>query len=264
VQATNDVRRHGPLGEFAGASIGALLAGVAGVRGGKAVHPHGLVYEARLAVEATPAAPPAATLLSEQRDHRAIVRFSRSVGLPRPLPDLLGMSIRVPDAYGPDRHQDFLLVTSADYPVLHHLFLPAGDTQQRPYSSSLPYRAGDDVFLVGALPDERSPQPHGDDEFARLDAAAATGELRFQLAVAAISGRFQRVADLRIGERLTDELDALRFNPWNTGGGLELVGWLNEARDRAYKLSQATWRRSRRGGGAMQDAADRELRAFSG
>jgi hypothetical protein len=58
------------------------------------------------------------------------------------LPDLLGMSIRVPDAYGPGRHQDFLLVTSIDLPVLHHVFIPAADAQQRPFSSSLPYPRG--------------------------------------------------------------------------------------------------------------------------
>ena len=33
------------------------------------------------------------------------------------------------------------MVSSVDLPVLHHIFLPAGDVQQRPYSSSLPYRA---------------------------------------------------------------------------------------------------------------------------
>ena len=71
-------------------------------------------------------APRAARLLNEPAEHEAVVRFSRSVGLPRPLPDLLGMSIRVPDAYGDARHQDLLLVTSADLPIVHHVFLPAG------------------------------------------------------------------------------------------------------------------------------------------
>jgi hypothetical protein len=49
----------------------------------------------------------------------------------------------------------------------------------------------------------------------------ATGRLSFDLAVAAVSGRFQPVAELRIGRRLPPELDALRFNPIeNTGGGM--------------------------------------------
>jgi hypothetical protein len=251
--------RPGVLGEVAGASIGAVLATVAGVRRGKAVHPDGVVYEARLAVAGAPAAPRSARLLTEPVEHPAVVRFSRSVGVPRPIPDLLGMSIRVLDAYGDGRHQDFMLVTSADYPVLHHIFLPATDVQQRPYSSSLPYRAGPDLFLIGALPDRDSPRPAGDDEFERLDAAASTGRLAFQVAVASVGGRFEPVARLLVGDRLPPTVDALRFNPRNTGGGLEPAGWLNGARDRAYRLSQTAWGLTRKDGAQLQEAADREL-----
>jgi hypothetical protein len=37
------------------------------------------------------------------------------------------------------------------------------------------------------------------------------------------------------------------------------AGWLNASRDRAYKLSQGAWRRTRRDGAALQDLADRQL-----
>ena len=252
-------RRHGALDEIAGASIGGVLAAWAGLRRGKAVHPDGVVYDARLVVTGAGDAPPDATLLVEPREHRAVVRFSRSLGVPRPLPDLLGMSIRVLDAYGEGRHQDFLLVTSADYPILHHVFLPATDVQHRPYTSSLPYRAGDARFLVGALPDPRSPRPHGGSEFDRLEAAASSGRLTFQLAVSPIGGRFRPVAEIRMGRRLPPELDALRFNPFNTGDGLEPVGWLNGARDRAYRLSQLAWGLTRKDGFRRQRAADHAL-----
>jgi hypothetical protein len=251
--------QRGILGEAAGLSIGAVLAALAAVRRGKAVHPDGVVYDARLAITGGPTAPQAAELLSRRGEYRAIARFSRAVGLPRPIPDLLGLSLRVPDAYGAGRHQDFLLVTSADYPLLHHIFLPARDVQQRPYTSSLPYRAKGDLFLVGAVPQPGSPRLDGRNEFDRLHAAASTGRLAFDLAVAPVSGRFRTVGSVRIGVRLPSELDALRFNPWNTGGGMEPAGWLNGARDRAYKLSQGAWRRTRRDGAALQDSADREL-----
>ena len=247
------------LGEVAGLSIGAVLAALAAVRRGKAFHRDGVVHDARLAITGAAAAPQAAQLLSRRGEHRAIVRFSRAVGLPRPIPDLLGLSLRVPHAYGHDRHQDLLLVTSADYPLLHHIFLPALDVQQRPYTSSLPYRACGELFLVGALPRRESPRPDGRDDFDRLHIAASTGRLEFDLAVAPVAGRFRPVGSLRIGRRLGPELDALRFNPWNTGGGMQPAGWLNHARDPAYKLSQRTWRRLRRHGAIRQDAADREL-----
>jgi hypothetical protein len=252
------------LGEAAGASIGAVLGAVASLRGGKAVHPHGAVHEATLTILGSPKAPAAAQLLSTPAEYRAIVRFSRSVGVPRPIPDLLGMSLRVLDAYGRGHHQDFMLVTSADLPVAHHIFLPATDVQQRPYSSSLPYRAGGERFLIGALPDPRSARPDGDDELDRLARAAATGRLRFRLAVAPVMGRFATVGEIAVGERLPAELDALRFNPWNTGGGLEPAGVLNGARDRAYKLSQAAWGRRIDDGFELQAEADRRVEALAG
>lgn len=247
--------------EVAGRTVGGALAGVAWLRGGKAVHPHGVSYGARVLIDGKAAAPPASELLSGRAEWPAIVRFSRSVGLPRPLPDLLGMSIRVVDVYGEDRHQDFLLVTSADLPVLHHIFLPASDVQQRPYSSSLLYRAGNRAFIVGARPDRDSPRPTGGDEFDRLERAAATDGLRFELVIASRFGRFERVGALRVGSKLSETFDAMRFNPFNTGGGLEPVGTLNRLRGYAYPMSQRAWGRT--GGRARaQRVADAELRAL--
>jgi hypothetical protein len=107
------------------------------------------------------------------------------------------------------------------------------------------------------VPRRDSPRPDGHNEFGRLQAAASTGRLAFDIAVAPIAGRFRAVGTLHLGRRLHRELDALRFNPWNTGGGMEPAGWLNGARDRAYKLSQGTWRQVRRDGAELQDAADR-------
>jgi hypothetical protein len=129
-----------------------VLAAIAAVRGAKAVHPHGVVYEARLRIAGSAEAPSAAELLRSPGEHLAIVRFSRALGLPRPLPDLLGLAPRVVDAYGPGRHQDVLATSSVDLPVLHHGFVPAADVQHRSYSSSLPYTAGGRRFLLGVVP----------------------------------------------------------------------------------------------------------------
>ena len=246
--------------DAAGAAIGAVLAGVGFVRRAKPVHPHGVTYRARLAVGGAPCAPPASSLLSTSGEHDAVVRFSRSLGVPRPLPDLLGMSIRVIDAYGRDRHQDLLLVTSGRRPRLHHVFLPARDLQGRPYSSAIPYAAGDRRFVVGALPDADSPRPAGGDEFERLARAAASGRLTFGLAVAALPGPFERVATLHVVQPLADTLESLRFNPFNSGGGLAPSGMLNRMRRTAYPLSQRAWGAA--GHAEQQRQADAALRAL--
>jgi len=248
--------------DVAGYGIGGALAGLAVARGAKAVHPHGVSYRARLVIDGAARAPRASQLLSVRGEYCALMRFSRSLGVPRPLPDLLGVSLRVLDAYGPARHQDFLLVSSVDLPVLHHFFVPATDVQQRAYSSSLPFRAGDETFLVGVVSDARSPRPSGDDEFDRLQRAATTGRLTFGLAVVPLSGRFCRIGCLHVGERLPHSVDALRFDPLNCGGGLRLTGAINRLRDYAYPLSQAAWAR-RNDGALAQKEADAALRPTS-
>jgi hypothetical protein len=92
--------------------------------------------------------------------------------------------------------------------------VPAGDVQQRPYNSSLPYRIGDQSVILGVTPDPRSPRPSGEDEFDRLDRAAATGRLEFGFAVATLGGRFRRVGALQVGERLPCEAPGSDTCPW--------------------------------------------------
>ena len=191
-------------------------------RGGKAFHPKGVAHTATVVLHGSSHAPP--SVLAEAGEHEAVVRFSRALGLPRPLPDLLGLSLRLRDVHGPGRHQDFLLVTSVDAPVLHRVFVPADDVQQRPYSSSLAYAAGSQRFLVGALP---------------------AGGTLFHLAVCAVNGRFTPIGEIRVGAQLPPEYDAMRFNPWNTGGGIAPAGFLNRLRAYAYPASQAGWRARR-------------------
>jgi hypothetical protein len=240
--------------DAAGYGLGLALAALAAVRRGKAVHPHGAVYEAELVVPAGTDWLSGTTLFGSPGRYAAVMRFSRSLGLPRPLPDLLGVSVRVLDAYGQGRHQDLLVVTSVDAPVAHHFFVPASDVQQRPYSSSLPYRTGERRLLIGVLPRPDTPRPEGGNELERLEAAASTGALVFDLAVAEMWGRFRPIAELRVGHPLPPAADALRFNPWNCGGGLEPAGFLNRLRDHAYPLSQRAW--AARGHAAHQEAAE--------
>ena len=153
-------------------------------------------------------------------------------------------------------------MTSVDLPILHHIFVPASDVQQRAYSSSLPYRSGDETFLVGTRAHPDSPRPSGGDEFERLAQAALSGRLRFEFALASLVGRFERVAEVEIGSRLSEELDALCFNPFNTGENIEPVGALNRWRRAAYSQSQRAWGST--GERALaQNRAEIELRAHA-
>lgn len=188
------------------------------LRGTKAFHPRGVVHDATLVVTGDDRAP--APWLRAPRSYEAVVRLSRGVGLPRPLPDVLGLAIRVLDAHGAGSHQDVLLVTSGDGPVLQHLLLPALRFDTLPYSSVAPYRTPSGLVLLGA----RAERPE-----------------HYRLGWAALGGRLRPFGDLRLGARQADAENALRFSVANCGGGLEPATWINRIRPAAYRGSQDGW-----------------------
>src|SRR3954449_10120272 len=149
----------------AATAAGAVFGGLAKLRHRRSLHPDGASYEAVVRIDGDeryaaggdsggPAgSDDAVPLLARPGSYRALLRFSRGLGLPASLPDALGVAVRFCDVYGEGRHQDLLMTTSARPPVLHHLLLPAlrGPFGQ-PYSTVLPYRVGDGVRLFGVLP----------------------------------------------------------------------------------------------------------------
>jgi hypothetical protein len=202
----------------------------------RSLHTIGQSYEARFVVPSGGGL--GVDLFDRPATHDAIVRFSRGAGLPEPLPDILGIAVRVIDAHDDGAHQDFLCASSADLPVAHHLLLPATSFFDRTFSTVLPYSIGGSVRLLGVQAD--SPMPHGGDGgLGGVATAAARGELRYTLACAAPFGRFQRIAGIEVGARVPDdESERLRFNPWNTGGGIRPAGPFQGVRLPAYDGSQ--------------------------
>jgi hypothetical protein len=215
------------------AVTGSVFRSLSALRGKRIFHPDGVGFAATFAPH--PDSSTGTSLLDEPGSRRAIVRLSRATGLPEPLPDVLGLAIRIPDAYGPERHQDFLLVTSSRLPVGRHLLLPARGFLARTFSSLLPYRARGSLVLVGALPSHAEGSGPGLASL-RHERAAPLG---YKLALASPLGGWSEVATLELGRRLPDQaVEELRFDPSNTGGGIELAGVLNRLRRPAYRGSQ--------------------------
>ena len=238
VRATGYRPRMDVIGTVTAAGFGVASR----LRGTKAFHPEGVVHEAVVELTGSSDVPPGVDLLAKPARHDALIRFSRGVGLPSPLPDVMGMAIRLPDVHGPGRHQDLLMVTSGDGVLLHHLLLPAPGFMSLPYSSLLPYRdAEGGLFLVGAALRQRHRPAPGADEYDVLARAAASGRPAFDLAVATLAGRLRPIGTVTLGRRREPEANAMRFNPFNTGGGLQPTGFLQRLRDAAYPGSQAGW-----------------------
>jgi hypothetical protein len=185
-------------------------------RGKRIFHPRGDGFVAEVEIDRPLRRFDGIPLLSERRAHSAVVRLSRAVGFPPPLPDLLGLAVRIDVEGGP---QDFLLISSARAPGLRHLLLPSrGEFSSNTYSSILPYRINDDLRLVGAEP---------------------RGPLEYELGLAALNGPWEPFARLRLRAALDAETtENLRLNPWNTLPGLRPVGPLNGLRRSSYAGSQ--------------------------
>jgi hypothetical protein len=201
------------------------------LRGKRIFHPYGAGFAARL--EPIRGDGPALPFLAGPV--AAKVRLSRALGLPEWLPDPCGLALRVPDAYGPDRHQDLLLVSSALSPVARHLPLPSRGFADRPYSSLLPYRLEGELALLGA---RARPGTGPGPKLADLR-RRGVGDLELELVTASLGGEWRPVARLALGERLPpEETERLAFDPTNTGGGLELAGIVNRLRGPSYRGSQ--------------------------
>jgi len=221
---------------------GPLAAGVFGtlsaVRRRRIFHPYGRAFDAT--VDLVGLADLAPSVLASAGRHRAIVRLSRGAGLPEPLPDFLGVAIRLLDVGDrPGAHQDLLLVSSGVAPVLRHTLVPMTDFGRAHYSSVLPEQAGGTTVVLGLRPvwsGEPGPGARLDDVADAMTAARLT----FELEVATPGGEWRDAGRVEVGApRAEPESESLRFNPFNDAGGVEPVGALNGLRRRAYAASQA-------------------------
>lgn len=207
-----------------------LFKGLSRVRGKRVFHPFGVGFEARL----TPLGEPAGAVAFD-REGEALVRLSRSFGVPEALPDPCGLAFRLPDAYGPGEHQDLLLVSSAAPPGGRHTLMPSRGFADRPYSSVLPFKLRGETVMLGARALAAAPGPKLGDLRER-----ELGGMEFELLVAGLREEWQPLARLSLGERLPlEQTERLDLDPTNCGGGLELVGWLNRLRGPTYSGSQA-------------------------
>ena len=211
----------------------ATFASLSRLRGHRVFHPYGESFNAELIFERN-ADRWLPDVLARPRRHDAIVRFSRAVGVPDPLPDLLGMAIKLPDLYGTGWDQDWLLVTSGTDAFSRHLLLPTRNLLGRPYSTILPYRrpAGSVTFGARAVSDASAKS------IEQLVTAVEREPVEFEFTIAPEGGDHVRLGNLRLLEVSATPDRPLRFNPWNTSSELRPAGALNDLRRETYKASQ--------------------------
>ena len=159
----------------------------------------GVVFAATLEIDDDADLPGGTELLVPGR-RDALVRLA-------PVTDL-GVSrtvcVKVPDAYGGGRGQDFLLASSGDGAPMHHAVVPTS-TPAHLYSSLWLYLAGIEPVAFGARVHDASPGP-GD---------------RIDFLVSGVLSRFRTVGSLELHGEATGT--DVTFAASTTGGGLRAL-----------------------------------------
>ena len=224
MQPTNTALRGLSAGTFAAISA---------IRGKRVFHPIGRAFEGALVLtEAAGEVLPKELTQAGQR--RVVVRLSRGAGLPEPLPDVLGLAIKIPDAYGIERDQDWLLASSGKHQLTRHLLLPALDFLGATYSTVLPYRVGSRLGTFRAFPREVQKPAR---TFSKLEGLVRSDGFGFTLTFD--GERSVLLGDVDISSPLSqEESDRFTFNPWNSHPDVIPAGRLNRLRHDSYRASQ--------------------------
>jgi hypothetical protein len=171
--AASVARAVSPAAAGLGRLLGKPIAAVARWRGGKPMHPRGIVREAVL--ERTGSSPSwGVPWLDEPGRHPAVVRLSRGAGLPPPLPDLLGLAVRLP---GHDGERVELLFSTTGRGRLSRLVPVLRRHPATAYCSIMGYRTDAGTLRLAAV-GERTADGNGDGLVFVLAAARGTGPWR--------------------------------------------------------------------------------------
>ncbi len=139
--------------------------------------------------------------------------------MPDPLPDVLGLAVKLPAAEGCDA-LDLLLASSHPARGLRHLLVPAVNVAATTFSSILPFEGAGATIVIGA-------RPIHDGGRCTVDSllSADRPNLSFVLASATLGGSWQPFATLEVGERLdTEAEEVLGFDPFVVPSGLDRSG----------------------------------------
>jgi hypothetical protein len=227
------------LVQAAGRLVGVVLGALAGLRRGKPMHPRGAVFSAVLERHGSRQGDPdwGVPWLDAAATDVALVRLSRGAGLPAPLPDLLGLAIRLPSAGAAP--VDLLLTTTGRGPLRRLIPAPRRDSAAV-YSSIMGYRSDAGTVRIAALPEDDGVPS----EPAPLAAEVVGEGMSFRLAAARGRGPWVPFGRLVLGEAAEPLDPDVRFDAvLNSPPGLVADGPMARFRAPAY----ARARRARAG-----------------
>lgn len=196
----------------AGRAIAGAVAVVTAVRSvDKPMHPLGEVLTARLVRPGGGRS--GVAFLDEAGEDDVLVRFSRSIGLPAPWPDVDGLAVRVPTPGAAHPHADVLMSGTGRGRVTRYLLVPTLKAHSAFLGTLLPYRSASGPVHLGAR---------------------ALDEHTWELAWARPSGEFTTFATLELTAEPGRDL-SLSFDAVGAGlPGLDVYDWHKRVRDPSY------------------------------
>jgi hypothetical protein len=233
------------VGFAGGVLLAPLVAAGSLLRRGRIFHPDGVVYRAEVVPDAMSEA---GQEVAARLAGPALVRLSSALWKVHKerRPDLLGASVRFrgeqkisPVAMSGD--QDLLTATARSALLL----LPAM------FATNVHSFLWDDYYAIGQfdIPELgrvklRLLTPRiGDGSLSRLESlekavAAGMAILELEAREARIGARYERIARIRLLERVDIDQSALRFSPFRAGRGIRPRGFINALRIVPYAVSQ--------------------------
>lgn len=218
-------------------AVGQLLkagfAGILAVRRPRPIHPHGVA----LTGEMTWLGPSASGIRwvdePPARPQAVIARASRSIGVPAPLPDIIGLALRF-DTHGGVADLE-LASTGLAVPTRFSLFLHRSPSRAR-LTTLLPYRGAHGDLLIGATtlsPGDLPPAPED------LADALRRSPWRLRLLVARPLGRWHPFAEVSLSTAEPAGDSPVHFDAGrHMLPGASMPPWVWNAREPSYRLTR--------------------------
>jgi hypothetical protein len=162
------------------------------------------------------------------------VRYSRSIGLRAPLPDILGLAVRTST---PGEPADLLLASTGRGVPSRYLLVPHRQAGNAWFSTVLPYRGTLGPVLIAARSIDPPQLPTG---LAAMARAVSGNPWTLQLLHARPAGVWHPFATITLSRSTGMPLDTgLRFDPvLHPVDGSRLYAWTRRLREPAYARAQ--------------------------
>lgn len=222
-----------PLASAAGSLLAQFFVALTRVRHPRPIHPHGVALAGEMRWLGASASgiswidePPAGAVAVR-------ARLSRSIGVPAPLPDVIGLALRAEGSAGP---VDIAFASTGRARFSRFALLPRRSPSAAWSSTILPYRGSRGPVLLAVRPLGPDDLPSDPEGIARR---LRTTPWRLRVYAARPSGRWHPFADLtlRAEEDALDtdrRIDVGRHTP----PGATIAPWISALRDPSYRSVQ--------------------------